>query len=311
MMRLAEPRQKRHAAKLQQLAEHLELRDFGSLVDDTLVANIALARRGGGDVLYYRAPFPEGLDEPFDVLYAAVRTTVLWLLQAQNEATGTVLSAYDHHVTSAQTTRLARWASMMSRSAWRRQFASLDHRSRSAARMDGAIDHVLLDEFQDTSPAQWQVLRPLVSRVTADDHDAADDRPTIGRSSGRSSALVIRNRRSTVGAAASAEIFDAVADQLRGCTEVEQNTSFRSSPVVIDVVNETFRNLQRHPLAAAADSGDPTDKAMYEAAAVNRFCTTVSRARCPKHQIAPAMCALTLRGESRMATAKLKRIGML
>ncbi len=139
MMRLAKPKQKRHLAKLEKLAESLELREFGSLVDDTLVSNIAAARRTRTEVKYYRAPFPEGLDDSFDILYAAVRTTVLSLLNAQNEATGTVLAAYDHHVTQLkQTARALGFDDVAIRLA--SQFASLDHRVLSS-RMDGAIDH--------------------------------------------------------------------------------------------------------------------------------------------------------------------------
>ena len=32
-------------------------------------------------------------------------------------------------------------------------------------RLDARISHLLLDEFQDTSPLQWRVLRPLAQRV--------------------------------------------------------------------------------------------------------------------------------------------------
>jgi ATP-dependent helicase/nuclease subunit A len=34
-------------------------------------------------------------------------------------------------------------------------------------RLDGTIDHLLLDEFQDTSPEQWSVLRPLAQHAAA------------------------------------------------------------------------------------------------------------------------------------------------
>ena len=34
-------------------------------------------------------------------------------------------------------------------------------------RLDGRISHLLLDEFQDTSPLQWRVLRPLAERAVA------------------------------------------------------------------------------------------------------------------------------------------------
>ena len=35
-------------------------------------------------------------------------------------------------------------------------------------RLDGRIDHLLLDEFQDTSLMQWKVLRPLAEEIVSD-----------------------------------------------------------------------------------------------------------------------------------------------
>ena len=289
-MRSVKPTQKRHQDRLVKLADQMETRDFASLVDDTLVSNIATARRTGGEVKYYRAPFPDGLQEAFDTLYAAVRTTVLGLLQAQNEATGTVLGAYDHQVTELkQLARALGFEDVSIRLA--AQFASLDHRLLSS-RLDGAIDHVLLDEFQDTSPVQWQVLRPFVTRAAQVDKEKPPEDWQIERSffCVGDTKQAIYGWRGGV-----AEIFDAVADQIPDVVEVEQNLSFRSSPVLIDVVNETFQHLQRHPLTDAADSGDPTSKAMYEATAVERFAR-----RFPRHEAFQR----TLPGHVRMQTCR-------
>lgn len=268
LFRMANPKQKRHREKLERLAEHLELRDFNPLVDDTLVGNVGLARRTRTPVKYYRAPFPDGLDPAFDVLYDAARTTVMSLLCAQNHATGTVLTAYDHHILQLkQSARSLGFDDVTVRLA--AQFASLDHRVLSS-RMDGAIDHVLLDEFQDTAPAQWQVLRPLAARVAAYEPDPEKSHDEVEVE--RSFFCVGDTKQAIYGwRGGVAEIFDAVADQLPNVAEVEQNTSFRSSPIVLDVVNDTFRHLHRHPLVEAADSGDPSDKSMYEADAVQRF----------------------------------------
>jgi ATP-dependent helicase/nuclease subunit A len=268
MMRMAKPKQNRHQEKLERIAELLELRDFAPLVTDTLVANIGLAQRTRTPVKYYRAPFPDGLEAAFDVVYKVARTTVLSLLNAQNLATGTVLSAYDHHVVQLkQAARALGFDDVTIRLA--DQFASVDHRVLSS-RMDGAIDHVLLDEFQDTSPAQWQVLRPLAARVAAYEPDPEKSQDEVEVE--RSFFCVGDTKQAIYGwRGGVAEIFDAVADQLPGVTEVEQNTSFRSSQIVLNVVNDVFRNLQRHPLTEAAGSGDPSDKSMYEAVAVQRF----------------------------------------
>ena len=152
-----------------------------------------------------------------------------------------------------------------------RQFVSLDQ-SVLESRLDGAINHVLLDEFQDTSSAQWQVLRPLAAQCVAADGDQ-DDNGLSARDDWqvkRSFFCVGDTKQAIYGwRGGVSEIFDAVTDQIDGISEDEQNTSFRSSPVVIDVVNQTFKNLPRHPRVDATD--DLTDKATHEALAIHRF----------------------------------------
>ncbi len=41
-------------------------------------------------------------------------------------------------------------------------------------RLDGGLDHILVDEAQDTSPAQWQVIERLAQEFTAG-HGARDN----------------------------------------------------------------------------------------------------------------------------------------
>lgn len=276
-LRAAEPRQKRLHAKLQELADQFERGELSELAGDTLIGNIGFARRTHGEVKYYRSTFPDGLDEAFDVLYAAVRSHVLALLREQNKATATVLANYDHHVTELK--HLARslgFDDIAVRLA--NQFSTIDHRVLDN-RMDGSIDHVLLDEFQDTSSIQWQVLRPLAARAAAVelDESPSDDDPIE-----RSFFCVGDTKQAIYGwRGGVAEIFDAVADQLPSVTEVEQNKSFRTSPVVLEVVNKTFQSLARHPIAEAADNRDPADKLMYEAVALRRFAR-----RFPEHESA-------------------------
>ncbi len=292
MIRQATPPQKRLRTKLDKLAETLELRDFGSLVDDTLVANIGAARRGRGEVRYYNSTFPDGLDEAFDVVYAAAKSNVLALLKSQNEATSTVITAYDHHI--GQLKLLARSIGFedvaIRLSA---QFARLDQQSLSL-RMDGAIDHLLLDEFQDTSPVQWQVLRPFAIRCSRTEPESVsiDEEREVPKSFfcvGDTKQAVYGWRGGV------AEIFDAVADQIPGITEENQDRSFRSSPVVIDAVNAVFSNLDQHSLCSAADSHDLTDKSMYEATAVRRFARQF-----PTHSTAK----MDLPGHVRMETSR-------
>ena len=46
-----------------------------------------------------------------------------------------------------------------------------DDSQRLAHRLNSGIDHLMLDEFQDTSPLQWQVIEPLARAIT-DGNDA-------------------------------------------------------------------------------------------------------------------------------------------
>ena len=110
-------------------------------------------------------------------------------------------------------------------------------------RLDRRISHLLLDEFQDTSPIQWNVLRPFARLVTDPSADKNGDK--LVRSFfcvGDTKQAIYRWR------GGEAKIFDTVGEQLDNVEEATPLTqSFRSSPVVIDAINEIFSKLPRHP----------------------------------------------------------------
>lgn len=98
-------------------------------------------------------------------------------------------------------------------------------------RLDMQVKHLLLDEFQDTSRLQWQVVRPFAERVTAADSAGSffcvgDVKQAIYRWRGGVS-----------------EIFDAVGEQLGGIDSESLTKSYRSSQPVIDTVNRVFLGL--------------------------------------------------------------------
>lgn len=261
-LRQADVPQKSLVKKLAAMADAMEAREFQPLQSETLIKNIAVARQSGTEVKFGRSKFPEGIDGSFDVLYAAVRAEALALLAAQNAATGSVLEIYDHQVTQLKLAqRTLGFSDVAERLAG--FFKTLDADD-LADRIDGAIDHVMLDEFQDTSPVQWQVLRPLAQRAaggTPDERHAPQSFFCVGDMK-----QAIYGWRGGV-----AEIFDAVADQIPGIRETSQEKSYRSSPVIMQVVNEAFANLPRH--AIAENPHDSAQKETYEADAVREFTT--------------------------------------
>ena len=267
-MRRVELPQKSLVKKLSTIADFVDTKELRRLVADTLLINIAKARRTMDSVKYGRSKFPDGeLDDAFDTLYAAVRTEALSLLSAQNRATGHILSAYDHHVTAVkQNARTLGFDDVAARLA--SQFAGIDA-AVLGGRMDGAIDHLLLDEFQDTSPIQWQVLRPLAMR-TAGQSNEADDPSTDGRT--RSFYCVGDTKQAIYGwRGGVAEIFDTVEQQIDGVRVDGLHESYRSSPVILEVINGVFGNLTRHPMAAVKDAKDVSDSAVFQSEALSRF----------------------------------------
>ena len=102
-------------------------------------------------------------------------------------------------------------------------------------RLDQKIDHLLLDEFQDTSIQQWEVLKPLAKRVC---------QPNTNRSFFCVGDVkqAIYGWRGGV-----AEIFDEVQREFSQQIGNPQtrSKSYRSSPAVIDTVNEIFLNIHQ------------------------------------------------------------------
>jgi len=125
-------------------------------------------------------------------------------------------------------------------------FAAQFESDRIAFRMDRQVQHLLLDEFQDTSLAQWNVIRPFAKAVTQSPDDA------------RSFFCVGDLKQAIFGwRGGIAEIFDRVDEELPNLADPEKRAdSWRSAPTVIELVNEVFLNLTRYkcndPIGLAA-----------------------------------------------------------
>lgn len=100
-------------------------------------------------------------------------------------------------------------------------------------KLDQRIDHLLVDEFQDTNPTQWQLLLPLLQEITAGDPHRSRSIFLVGDEK----QSIYRFRR------ADPELFDAARKWLTqhaGAHTVSQHASWRSSPAVIRFINLIF-----------------------------------------------------------------------
>lgn len=113
-------------------------------------------------------------------------------------------------------------------------------------RLDGGIDHILVDEAQDTSPQQWNVIELLAQEFTSG-KGARDVERTI---------FVVGDQKQSIYSFQGADVTafaamrDAFADRLNAVgapfQRLELEHSFRSSPLILDLVDKTFPP-QLHP----------------------------------------------------------------
>ena len=113
-------------------------------------------------------------------------------------------------------------------------------------RLDGGIDHILVDEAQDTSPIQWQVIKQLAQEFTSGEGARADIPRTI---------FVVGDRKQSIysfqGAdprefdRMQAEFGERLAATNSPLNSLELEYSFRSSSAILNVVDAAFEGRGR------------------------------------------------------------------
>ena len=185
-----------------------------------------------GQPEFFAMPIPEAIMALYRRLIDHGRAQLVGRVALQTEASHRLLAQFHlHYVDLKQRHRALRFEDIT------RCLAELQDRldwDRLIFRMDSHLDHVLLDEFQDTSPEQWRVLKPLAQRVTT--------APQASFFCVGDLKQAIYGWRGGV-----AEIFDAIDRQLNGLQSQSMNVSYRSSSAVIETVNRVFSRIMDHP----------------------------------------------------------------
>ncbi len=112
-------------------------------------------------------------------------------------------------------------------------------------RLDGGIDHILVDEAQDTSPAQWKVIELLAQEFTSGSGARSQVERTI---------FVVGDKKQSIysfqGAdpgefdRMQAEFAARLATTERPLNEMELQFSFRSSHAILSLVDEVFKGRE-------------------------------------------------------------------
>lgn len=108
-------------------------------------------------------------------------------------------------------------------------------------KLDGGIDHILVDEAQDTNPEQWEIIRLLATDFFAGDGARADIRRTMFAVGDEKQSIYSFQRAAPEKFAAMRGLFrEAVMNAGLPWADVPLNTSFRTVPPVLRLVDKTF-----------------------------------------------------------------------
>jgi ATP-dependent helicase/nuclease subunit A len=104
-------------------------------------------------------------------------------------------------------------------------------------KIDQRIDHILIDEFQDTNPTQWQLLSPILEEIAAN----PEQRPRSVFLVGDEKQSIYSFRRANPALQAQASKW--LADRL-DAKATPLDSSRRSSQAIIDCVNHIFEQAE-------------------------------------------------------------------
>jgi ATP-dependent helicase/nuclease subunit A len=230
-----------------------EQQDWSGFIGGGLAAKVAAK-----DPTYYKKPIPANAQSHYDILVQHAKSELLGKLADQTKATWDLLNRFDRELRSLkQGAGQLRFGEVTQ--------ALVDGLQQNVLavdglgfRLDAAVEHLLLDEFQDTALAQWLVLRPIAQRITGHsglqiaDVGLAKESATATRSF-----FCVGDVKQAIygwrgGMAAILDTLRVHLGPLRETTLVE---SRRSAQPIIDVVNQVFRGLDQLDLGDNAQDG--------------------------------------------------------
>jgi len=187
---------------------------------------------GGSDV-FSRHPIPEDIRAAYDTFFRAARAKLGLKYQRRMAALGRFIPEYDLRLR-----RLTRQEGKYGFDEITRIVAGGTGFGRNEElyyRLDGAVRHILLDEFQDTSTQQWAALEPLVEEI-------------LSGHEGERAALIVADPKQSIYGWRGGEprILDWVAERF-GLVPESVPENWRSSSVVLDFVNRVFDGVREAP----------------------------------------------------------------
>ncbi len=266
-----------------------------------------------GERTYYKAEFDDALAAPIERLAAFAKAKVLADVASQTRATWIALNSisgfFQRSKLEENAFRFDDLTRILARLQWENRFRQIVYR------LDAKTSHLLLDEFQDASFAQWTILKPFAEAIVERDDaakrrarsalsspkptplfDALDDATvdvveTSVRSetSGRGSFFCVGDVKQAIYGwrGGVAEIFNEIESSLPGVETAELTLNWRSCPTVIETVNRLFLPLTQNPLFQYDTDDAPGSPQARKKRAIIKAVENWSR-RYTTHQTAPS-----------------------
>jgi len=111
-------------------------------------------------------------------------------------------------------------------------------------KLDGGIDHVLVDEAQDTSPEQWEIVRALTDEFFAGQGRSDNDRSIFVVGDEKQSIFRFQGADPTGLAVNRSHFMARLSDAAMPSQAVALTHSYRSAPEILQLVDKVFENEQ-------------------------------------------------------------------
>lgn len=191
-----------------------------------------------GKTSYYKKEFSAELQAAYHAVIDHARAVLLNQLKHQTEATFEILQRFDVHYRALKLRNRGIRFEDVTHTLM--ELAKSTNPEEQNFRLDTEISHLLLDEFQDTSLRQWQIIRPLAERITG-------GHKMLFETAWSSFFCVGDVKQAIYGwRGGRSEIFDALEKHLEGINDHQLNVSYRSAPAIIEVVNRVFKQIKNH-----------------------------------------------------------------
>jgi superfamily I DNA/RNA helicase len=230
-VRAIEPPQKRDGAPVKSWADNLgaiinglESGAWKDVLSRTLMSKVA-----DGETEFSSCDISPAVREALRQILTACRRALLQEYKARNIAARDLLSHFDSAYHEIKTRR--GWLRFDDVPRLLRAAAATDRLDDLYFRLDGKINHLLLDEFQDTSLDQFKILRPII-----------DELASQGDEYGSRSVFCVGDVKQSLYSwrGAEPELLPSLKQQWPQFESEPLALNFRSSPVILNAVNCVF-----------------------------------------------------------------------